>query len=664
MKLALVAPLPPLPVPHGELIARLSEELNRLADVRVFVRDPAHADPGLGRRLSIEPCADLPERVRTGDVELPIYLLAGSAHFAHQVRFLKEVPGLLVLLDDDLEELCVELVLGPGTGRAAERLAGFGRALLRPADVFAEAFGGGDPARLARLVVERAAGVLRQGPAVVQPARPAQPAAEIVIVSYNGRAFIGPCLESALAQDYPNFCVTVLDNASTDDTAGFIRERFPRVRLIASRENLGFAAGNNRCFEESRADYVALLNQDAMARRDWLTELVRVAERDPRVAMVGSKMMMLRCPTILNSTGISMNRIGFPVDRRIGEKDLDPSPVPEEIFGACGGAALIRTATLREIGGFDELFFMYFEDTDLSWRIWLSGGKVVYAPLAVVHHDWHGDLAGSGQTPCAGREFSEKTERRRRLCERNRLLTMLKNYSLRALIGALISARCNDRARRRQVKEALSRNETPEYFRMVERAIRDAWTWNVRNIARVWRHRLATQRLRRVKDAELFRLISDWNGEPSFVGELEAIQDGFSARPGDRVVMGATDHRALGPGWYGIEQRPDLGVTIRWTKERAFAYLKPERDARRLHLLAASGPRPIDLAVTAGGLSAGRRTLQGGALTGIIFDLPGPLPAGQVHELRFDSQTFRPCDYGMGPDTRELGITVAEFRLE
>ena len=664
MKLALVTPLPPLRFYHGERIAELALCLQEQTDLRVFVRDPAHTDPSLRTSLRVEPCADLPERVRSGEVELPIYLLADSAQFAHQVRFVRDVPGLLVLLDDDLEQLHVDLVLGTGNGTASERLVRVSRAVLSHSDLNTGCGDAPDPRALAQRLLQRAGELLSQGPSVVAAARPSEPSVEIVIVAYNSREIIGPCLDSALAQDHPNFQVTVLDNASADGTAEFVRQRYPRVLLRESRENLGFAGGNNRCFEQSRADYVALLNQDALARRDWLTELVRVAESDPQVAMVGSKMMMLRCPTILNSTGISMNRIGFPVDRQIGEKDLDPSPIPEEILGACGGAALIRTEVLREIGGFDELFFMYFEDTDLSWRIWLSGRKILYAPLAVVHHDWHGDLGGGEQAQEAGAEYSEKTERRRRLCERNRLLTMIKNYSLPSLLAALIGAKWYDRVRKQQIRDALARGETPNYFRMVERAIRDAWSWNLGNLAQIWRHRRQTQRLRRVRDSELSRLISTWPGEPAFIGDLEAINDGFSARPDDRVVMGVSDRQALGPGWYGIEPRPDLGVTIRWSKARAFAYLKPKQDARRLTLLAASGPLPIELCVSAGRHVVGQRALEGGVLTEISFDLPEPLEAGLVHELRFDSKTFRPCDYGMGPDTRELGVTVAEFRLE
>ena len=405
MKLGFVSPLPPLEFRYGEWVAGLLWKLSELTEVRSFVRDPAHVAAEFTKRLVVEPCADLPHRVSTSEVDLPIYVVANSAHCAHQVRYISELPGLLLLLDDDLPALESELIFGCRAKSVAGALHDRSRSLMRVQ-------GDEDLAFFAELLLETAAGLLVGGPSRHRGSVMETPRVEILVVSYNSRKIIAPALEAALAQDYPDFQVKVVDNASEDGTAEFIRERFPDVELIVSKENLGFAGGNNLGFKESQAEYVALLNQDAVPRRDWLTELVRPALKDPQVALVGSKMMMLRCPTIFNSTGIAMNRIGFPVDRQIGAKDEDPSPVPEVVFGASGGAVLIRTAALREFGGFDELFFMYFEDTDLSWRAWLSGWKVLYAPLAVVHHDWHGDLSeGEQAEKAAGKAMPDSREK-------------------------------------------------------------------------------------------------------------------------------------------------------------------------------------------------------------------------------------------------------------
>ncbi|MBI4879424.1 MAG: glycosyltransferase family 2 protein [Planctomycetes bacterium] len=673
MKLALVAPLPPLATAEAPFMAALARLLAERVEVALLARDPAHVAAELCGAFPVHACADLPHLVQSGAVDLPVYAAGNSAHCAHQVRFVREVPGLLLLEDGDLARLHAELVLEPAAEPLCRRLARCSRGVLATAEA-AAALGewreepaiGLLPQRDAALWAEailRAAAAL--GPAGRTPAAPqafGRPSVEVVIVSYNCRDILEPCLRSVREQDYPNVRCTVVDNASRDGTADYVRAAFPEVNLIASTENLGFAGGNNMAFERSTADYVALLNQDAVARRDWLTELVRVAERDASIAMVGSKMMMLRCPTIFNSTGISMNRIGFPVDRQIGEKDEDPSPLPEEIFGACGGALLVRGAVLRELGGFDEAFFMYFEDMHLSWRIWLSGRKIVYAPLAVVHHDWHGDLGGGGERRSEA-EFNAKTARRRVHCERNRLQTMLKNYSLRSLLAVLPDAWRYDRVRLASIRAALLRGDAPEYFRMVEQAIRGAWRWNLLHLPSIWRRRRAAQRLRRVGDLELTRLISAWPGEPSFIGDLDAINDRHSARPESRVVMGETDGRSLGPGWHGIEPRPDLGCTVRWTKARAWVYLKAEQPAAALRLQAAAGPRPVDLVVSLETGPVGSARLEAGGMSEIVLALPRALPSGRTHEVRLDCSTFRPCDLGMGPDSRELGVLVAEVAL-
>ncbi len=673
MKLALVAPLPPLATAEAPFLAELARRLAERVELSLLVRDPAHVAAELCASFTVHACADLPHLAQSGAIDLPVYAVANSEHYAHQLRFVREVPGLLLLQDGDLARLHADLVLEPAAEPVGRRLARMSRGVLATAEA-ASVLGEWrekpavgllpeqEPALWAEAIVGAAAALGPGGRAPAAPAASSQPSVEVVIVSYNCRQILEPCLRSVREQDYPNVRCTVVDNASRDGTAEYVRAEFPEVNLIASAENLGFAGGNNLAFHRSTADYVALLNQDAVARRDWLTELVRVAERDPSIAMVGSKMMMLRCPTIFNSTGISMNRIGFPVDRQIGDKDEDPSPLPEEIFGACGGALLVRGPVLRELGGFDDAFFMYFEDMDLSWRIWLSGRKIVYAPLAVVHHDWHGDLGGGGERRSEA-EFNAKTARRRVHCERNRLQTMLKNYSLRSLCAVLPDAWRYDRVRLASIRAALQRGAAPEYFRMVEQAIRGAWRWNLLHLPSIWRRRRAAQRWRRVGDAELARLISRWEGEPSFIGDLEAINDRHSARARGRVVMGESDDRCLGPGWHGVEPRPELGCSVRWTKARSWVYLKAEQPAAALRLRVAAGPRPVDLSVSQETGMVGSAHLEAGGMSDIVLPLPRPLPAGSAEEVRLDCSTFRPCDLGLGPDSRELGVLVAEVAV-
>lgn len=694
MKLALVAPLPPLRTPFAELARDVALLLRERVSVECFVRDPEHVAAELVAALSPRPCADLPARIAEEDDLVPVFLVADGDHYAHQLRYVEKCPGVLVLLEPNLHGLLAmttadsmdregyrRLLLAEHGERArdwperlermdADRrrraraklrlrglLAAASRAVIEPVE------GARDAESLAGAIVEAVKSLPHLAtPRVIEEDASARPVVEVVTVSYNSRNIIGPGLESVLRQDYPNLVVTVVDNASRDGTADYVRATFPSVNLIASYENLGFAGGNNLAFAKSRAKYVVLFNQDAVARRDWIHELVRVAERDEKIAAVGSKMMLYRCPTIFNSTGISMNRTGFCVDRQIGEKDDDPSPVPADVLGVCGGAMLVRTSVLRELGGFDDSFFMYFEDMDLSWRMWLAGYRIVYAPLAVVHHDWHGDL-DDGKARQSEAESSARTERRRVLCERNRLQCMFRNYELATLVPVLRDAWRFDRVRLGWIDAAIDRGETPDYFRMVGRAIRDAWRWNLLRIPLHLLRRRRIQAHRKVSDDELRRLFSDWEGEPSFIGDLYAINDRFSAQKTDRIVMGRSDRGCLGPGWYAVEPLPDRDHGVRWTKRRAFAYLSSERPSACLVLRGAAGPLPVELKVTVGAHDLGRRTIPPGVETEVEFPFPEPLAAGVVHEVAIESSTFRPCEQGMGPDSRDLGFRVAEVSL-
>ena len=516
----------------------------------------------------------------------------------------------------------------------------FVRAKLRVADA-------------AQQLVGFAAELLPRRQTIAPSAAPrAWPKVEAVVVAYNGAKFIAPSLQSLLDQDYPNLAITVVDNASQDGTAELIRRDFPSIRLIASTENLGFAAGNNLVFGRSDAAWFALLNQDAVARRDWITEMVRAGELDPSIAAVGAKMLMQRCPTILNSAGILMNEAGFGVDRWIGQKDLDQSPIPQDVFGVCGGAMMLRARDLRELGGFDVGFFMYFEDVDLCWRFRLAGRRIVYAPLAVVFHDWHGDR-GSGN----------RAMRRRFLCERNRLWSVVKNFEWRQLRRVWPQMRAYERMRLGWVRDAIAQGRDVEYFAMVGRAIRKAWRSTYLRLPWLLWQRTGVQRLRKVPDTEVLRYITPGVAEPSFVGDLEIIRDRFSARPVAHIRFGKNDKDSLGPGWHPAEGDPNGPFLVRWSKDKAWAYLQPEHAARSLWLRIAGRPRPATFRVFVDDEDLGSRTIDGKAIVAVEVPLLRPLAAGRAIEVRIETETFRPKDLGQGSDERELGLYVGEIWL-
>ena len=715
MKLALVSPLPPVKSPAARLVADLLEPLlERLLDqlpadgeVHLLPHAPEQIDAALAsaeqgeKRCSVHPAADLPHLLATGAVDLPVYFVADAVEHAWQIRYVREHPGLLVLLSPGIHDTIAAVTEESGDvdayrellveahGEAArdwperflwhadrERvrrrlpltrlLCGRSRGVLVPAELRSRIerrnpgvpiadIPTSDTAAAASTLLTMADELLASPRELAPFPQPDWPSAEVVIVGYNSRKIIGPALQSIVDQDYPSLRCTVIDNASVDGTADYVRNEFPSVDVVVSPDNLGFAGGNNLAFARTTAKYVVLFNQDAVARRDFVRELVRVAERDENIASVGGKMLMLRCPTIINSTGIVVDEGGFAVDRQIGEKDEDPSPVPVRVFGACGGACLLRVSALRKVGGFDESFFMYFEDVDLSWRLRLAGLDILYAPLARVQHDWFGDL---DEDRGADRE---KTLRRRFLCERNRLQCVLKNHEFGTLRRLWRTLRRYDKGRLGGVAAAIRAGGDVSYLRKVAGAIRGAWRWNLLRLPRLLAKRRAVQRLRRVTDRELAEFIEPKCAEPS-VGDLEIIQDRHSAQSSPRVQMGVNDRRSLGPGWHPPEPMEGGGF-LRWCRGRAWLYLTADSPAQRLHIRLAGVPEPNELHVTADARDLGVHGIEDHDMHVVTFDTGAPIPPGTTVEVKITCRSFRPSDRGLA-DPRELGLRVLGGWLE
>jgi GT2 family glycosyltransferase len=219
-----------------------------------------------------------------------------------------------------------------------------------------------------------------------------------IVVNWNGRAFLDKCLSSLVAQTYQPHEIILVDNASTDGSADDVEAKWPSIKVLRSQTNVGFAAGNNLAIQRSSGKYVALLNNDAYAEPDWLAKMIEVAEQyeSESVGMIACKMLFADRPTIINSTGICIDRVGIAWDRSGGEVESNDPESPTEIFGPCGGAALYRRNLLSEIGLFDEDFFMYLEDVDLAWRAQRMGWRCLYVPTArVVHYHSASSTEGS-----------------------------------------------------------------------------------------------------------------------------------------------------------------------------------------------------------------------------------------------------------------------------
>ena len=254
---------------------------------------------------------------------------------------------------------------------------------------------------------------------------PLTPTATILVLNYNGRAHLEGCLPSLAQLDYPNAAVTVVDNGSTDGSLEYLRRAHPDVRVLALGSNRGFAPAYNIAVRQSTSDVVVLLNNDTRVEPAWLSSLVEVLERHDAAAAASCMLdwdgrhidFVGGLPTFVGHAWQVDH--GLPVGRAYAEHPL--------LFG-CGGSLAIRREAFLQVGGFDDDYFVYFEDLDLGWRMTLAGLPTVLAPRAITYHRLHGTASGWGATL------------RLRVYERNALFTLYKNYGDEALARVLPAA--------------------------------------------------------------------------------------------------------------------------------------------------------------------------------------------------------------------------------
>jgi GT2 family glycosyltransferase len=209
----------------------------------------------------------------------------------------------------------------------------------------------------------------------------------VIVINRNGRHFLADCLAALERQTVPRhrYEVLFIDNASTDDSAAFVRGQFPSVRVIDAGGNLGFTGANNLGIRLARGRHVILLNNDTRVEPGWLAALLRAAEGE-RVGGVSARLLFRDDPGRVNSTGLVLYRDGRAGDRDLFRRDGFATRVPGEVFGGCGASLLLTRGLLDDIGGLDPSLFIYYEDLDIAWRGWLRGWRFVYAPDAVVYH--------------------------------------------------------------------------------------------------------------------------------------------------------------------------------------------------------------------------------------------------------------------------------------
>ena len=276
---------------------------------------------------------------------------------------------------------------------------------------------GESPARAAREAGEPAA-LRRLGPISVS------------VCNYNGAAHLEACLGALQALEHPVDELLLVDNASTDASLALVRERFPSVRAVALETNGGPCPARNRGLREAQNAFVLLVDNDAVLAPDALGKLVRALEAHPEAALAQPRSVFADDPRRVHYDGGGLHYAGLfalrnfyvPLDAAEGAGTL-------AVGGAVSVALLVDRQAVLDAGGFDEDFFILFEDLDLSLRLRLRGWSLLSVEDATCLH--RGGTAGLSFR--AGREYPEARALQH---SRNRWLYLAKNYRLRTLLAA------------------------------------------------------------------------------------------------------------------------------------------------------------------------------------------------------------------------------------
>jgi len=259
-----------------------------------------------------------------------------------------------------------------------------------------------------------------------------EPLVSIIIVNHNGIEFVETCLRSVLNCAYANFEVIFVDNGSTDESLEYAKKAFgtdPRLTFVENPSSLGPAVGRNRGAKLANGKYLIFLDNDTQADSNFIAELIKILEADYSIGAAQAKLLRMGTGNLYDCAGDYLGPLGFLIERSRGAKDTGQFNYIANILSAKSAASIIRKELFEKVRGFDEDFYMYLEETDLSWRVWLAGFRVVFIPRAKVYHAFN--------TPKKDfKRYYPKYIVRYYGC-RNYISTLIKNLGLVSLIRFL-----------------------------------------------------------------------------------------------------------------------------------------------------------------------------------------------------------------------------------
>ena len=260
------------------------------------------------------------------------------------------------------------------------------------------------------------------------------PSVAIVLLNYNGKNYLESNIPFILQASYQNKKIFVIDNASTDDSVPFLKEKYPGIHIIESAVNYGYAGGYNKGLKQIEADYYILINTDVEVTSGFIEPLLKTIDNNPDAAICQPKILSLEHRDQFEYAGAAggfMDKYGYTFARgRIldqYEKDTGQYDQDCEIFWAGGACFLIKASVFHELNGFYDYFFMYFEEVDLCWRAKLAGYNIWYSHQSVIYHK---------ETD----QFIKQSPRRIHYVFRNNFICLLRNLSLKSKL-TLVPAR-------------------------------------------------------------------------------------------------------------------------------------------------------------------------------------------------------------------------------
>lgn len=245
----------------------------------------------------------------------------------------------------------------------------------------------------------------------------------IVILNWNGKSWLEKFLPNVISHS-PNTEIYVIDNASTDESISFLKDRFPTVKIIQNQQNYGFAEGYNQGLKHIESEIYCLLNSDVEVTENWINSILDLFKKDQNIAAIQPKILNYNRRNYFEFAGAAggfLDNLGFPYCRgRIFEdieEDKGQYDDETEIFWASGCCFFVRSKDFWAENGFDARFFAHQEEIDLCWRLKNAGKKIFYTGKSMVYHVGGGTL--NKQSP-------QKTF----LNFRNNLSMLLKNLPL------------------------------------------------------------------------------------------------------------------------------------------------------------------------------------------------------------------------------------------